>query len=50
MPTPGAQRLGVELEDLVHGGEVARVDVLTHALKLGAQVVGQVCVGVVAAE
>ncbi len=32
----GDRHLGVELEDLVQGGEVARVDALTQALKLGA--------------
>jgi hypothetical protein len=34
-----ALHLGVQLEDLVQGGEVAQVDVLTQALKLGAQVI-----------
>ncbi|CAM6008916.1 unnamed protein product [Sphagnum balticum] len=45
-----ARRLGVELQDIVQGGEVARVCMLTQALKLGAQVVGWVCIGVVATE
>ncbi len=44
------RRLGVELEDLVQGVKVARVDALTQALKLSAQVVGQVRVGVVTAK
>jgi hypothetical protein len=32
----GAQRLRVELEDLVQGSEVPRVDALTQVLKLDA--------------
>ncbi len=44
------QRLGVKLEDLVQGVKVARVDALTQALKLDAQVVGWVHVSVVAAK
>ncbi len=36
------RRLRVELEDLVQGVEVARVDALMQVLKLGAQVVGRV--------
>ncbi len=46
----GNRRLGVELEDFLQGGEVTRVDALTQALKLGAQVDGGVCVGIVATE
>ncbi len=37
----GARCLGVELEDLVQGSKLARVDVLTQALKLSAQVIGR---------
>ncbi len=46
----GDRRLGVELEDLVQGVEVARVDTLTQTFKLGAQIVGRVHVGVVVAK
>jgi hypothetical protein len=38
----GAQRLGDELEDLVQGGEVARVNVLIEARKLSTQVVSRI--------
>ncbi len=44
------RRLEVELEDLVQGGEVAQIDALMQALKLGTQVVGRVRVDVVATE
>ncbi len=46
----GAWRLGDELEDLVQGGEVGRVDVLTQTRKFGAQVVSWVRVNVFAAK
>jgi hypothetical protein len=46
----GDQRLGVELEDLVQGVEVTRVDALMQVLKLGPQVIGRVRVGVVVAK
>ncbi len=46
----GARGLGVEFEDLVQGGKVAWVDVLTQVLKFGTQVIGRVRVSVVATE
>ncbi len=46
----GDRRLRVELEDLVQGIEVAQVDALTQALKLGTHVIGRVRVGVVPAK